>query len=74
MNKIPYVYRNLGYVDHVIWDEAESRGELDKIPSNHSSNFAPVIQPALQRRADALAVAALTFLASYEGNALCAGF
>ena len=62
MNTIPYVYWNLGGVDHVIWDEAQARGELDEIPSNHSSSFAPVIQPTLQRGADALAVAALTFL------------
>lgn len=59
---IPYVFSRLSCIDISTWDEAEVRGETDKVPGNHSSKFAPAIEPTLQRGIDALAVAALTFL------------
>lgn len=59
---IPYVYWNLGCIDHKIWDDAEAKGELDQIPGNHNSKFAPAIFPTLERGTDSLALAALSFL------------
>jgi amidohydrolase len=58
----PYVYWMIGTTEVSRWDEAERRGTLDQIPGNHSSDFAPAIQPTLRCAIDAMALAALTFL------------
>lgn len=51
----------LGGTDLQKWKEAARRGRLEEdIPGNHSSAFAPVIEPTLLTGTDALAVAALT--------------
>lgn len=50
----------LGGIDLKKWKDAERRGRLEEeIPGNHSSGFAPVIQPTILTGTDALAVAAL---------------
>lgn len=60
----PYVYWTFGGVDPEKWDEAQLKkdGKTVHFPGNHSSQFAPVIQPTLKTGVDALSIAALQFL------------
>jgi amidohydrolase len=61
--KRPYCYWVFGGVAQAEWAEREKKGTLNEQPINHSPFFAPVAQPTLTTGTDALAVAALTFLA-----------
>ena len=59
----PCCFWFFGGVEEKRWDAAEREGRLmEDIPSNHSSFFAPVIQPTLEVGIKALCVGALTFL------------
>lgn len=59
----PYCYWTFGGSDPERWKEAEEKGTLQQdIPVNHSPFFAPLIQPTFKTGADALVIAALTFL------------
>lgn len=58
----PYVMWIFGGIDAETWDEAVANDKVNDLPSNHSPNFAPAIQPTLQTGVDALALGALTFL------------
>ncbi|PYH89698.1 zinc metallopeptidase [Aspergillus ellipticus CBS 707.79] len=58
----PYVMWTYGGVDHKTWDDAVEKGTVNKLPSNHSPFFAPVIEPTLQTAMDAMSTGALTFL------------
>ena len=60
----PYSMFPYGGIDPAVWDKAEKAGRLDEdVPGNHSSFFAPVVMPTLQRGTDGYAAAALTWLA-----------
>ena len=59
---IPYAVWFLGGTDGKLWDDAMARGMPELIPHNHSSKFAPVIQPTLRTGVDAMATAVLSFL------------
>ncbi|KAL8733559.1 MAG: hypothetical protein Q9166_001967 [cf. Caloplaca sp. 2 TL-2023] len=59
---VPCIFWILGGCDPVKWDEAKKNGKIGEIPINHSTEFAPVMEPTLRTGIDALAVAALTFL------------
>lgn len=63
---VPYAYWNFGSEDHEKWQKAHHDRRLDDLPSNHSSQYAPLIQPTLETGTMALALAALTFLAESE--------
>lgn len=53
----------IGGIDPDLWDEVEKKGRIaEEIPVNHSSFFAPVMQPTLRIGVDALCLAAMTFL------------
>ena len=60
--KKPCCFWVIGMTDPDIWEEEVVRKGKD-IPINHSPYFAPVIQPTLTASVDAMALAALTFLA-----------
>ena len=64
----PYCYWGFGGVALEEYDEKERAGTLADIPYNHSPHFLPVIQPTLKTGTDAMAVAALTFLAPEGGK------
>ena len=57
----PYLYWIYGGIDAEQWEEAEREDRLGDFPYNHSSLFAPVIQPTMRTAVDAFALAALTF-------------
>lgn len=51
----PSLFWFFGGVDPALWEEKKQQGRLiEDIPSNHSSNFAPVIQPTMRIGSDAL--------------------
>jgi amidohydrolase len=63
---VPYAYWYFGGTDAQKWDDANKKGQLATlIPGNHSSHFAPVIEPTLETAIDAISLAVLTFLAKY---------
>lgn len=67
----PYAYWGLGGLDPDLYAEAAREGAVGPdIPVNHSSRFAPVIQPTLDTGISTLAVAALTWLGCEELRAL----
>lgn len=58
----PSVFWHWGGVDHEFWDKKVKEGRtLEDIPANHTSKFAPVLDPTMRTGIDALVVAALTF-------------
>lgn len=58
----PSLFWFFGGVEPEFYLQKEREGRLiEDIPQNHSSGFAPVIQPTLKIGVDALCVAALTF-------------
>ncbi|KIW97291.1 uncharacterized protein Z519_02683 [Cladophialophora bantiana CBS 173.52] len=59
---IPSVFWNYGGIDAQQWDNAAQNGRVEDIPGNHSSFFAPVIQPTLMTGTEAYATAALAYL------------
>jgi hippurate hydrolase len=62
--KVPYSYWGIGGIDPDTYHAAETAGRVaQEIPTNHSPNFAPVLQPTLDTGTQALAAAALAWLA-----------
>lgn len=60
----PYTYWGIGGIDPAVYQRAVEQGRVDRdIPVNHSSTFAPVIQPTLDTGTQALVVAAMAWLA-----------
>jgi hippurate hydrolase len=62
----PAVYWVIGGVDPQTYAEAEKAGRLDEIPSNHSPQFAPVIDPTLRVGIEAMLAAAGPWLAGVK--------
>lgn len=63
---VPYSYWGIGGVDPDTYDRAEQQGRMSQdIPANHSSGFAPALQPTLDTGTEALVVAALAWLAPH---------
>jgi metal-dependent amidase/aminoacylase/carboxypeptidase family protein len=61
-NNTPYAYWFFGGTSAKQWDDAERKNTTSLLPRNHSSRFAPAIEPTLKTGTDALSLAALTFL------------
>jgi hippurate hydrolase len=62
--KIPYTYWGIGGIDPDAYHAAAAAGRVAQdIPTNHSPNFAPVLQPTLDTGTQALVIAALAWLA-----------
>ena len=58
----PYIWWIFGGIDERLWDDAVKKCNLQNLPYNHSSLYAPVLQPTLKAGVDSFTVAALTFL------------
>ncbi len=61
--KVPSVYWTVGGIDPQTYSKAEKAGRLNEIPSNHSPQFAPVIDPTLRAGIEAMLGAASPWLA-----------
>ena len=61
---VPTVFWFVGGIDPEVIAEATRAGQ--PIPFNHSPQFAPAIEPTLTTGVNALALAALTWLATSE--------
>ncbi|MGD9617966.1 MAG: amidohydrolase [Alphaproteobacteria bacterium] len=59
---VPSVYWIVGGIDPQQYAQAESSGSLNEIPSNHSPEFAPVINPTLRTGIEAMLAAAGAWL------------
>ncbi|KAB0264598.1 amidohydrolase [Microvirga brassicacearum] len=59
---VPSVYWIVGGVDPQKYAEAERSGSLNKLPSNHSPEFAPVINPTLRTGIEAMLAASGAWL------------
>jgi hippurate hydrolase len=59
---VPSVFWFVGGTDATAYAKAQAIGEVNKIPSNHSPFFAPVIHPTLETGVEAMVVAALAWL------------
>jgi amidohydrolase len=60
---VPSVFWFVGGTDPETYTKAKAAGTLNKLPVNHSPQFAPVIHPTLETGVEALVVAALAWLA-----------
>lgn len=60
---VPSVFWFVGGIDANVYAKAEQAGRLSDIPTNHSPQFAPVIDPTLKVGVHALVVAARAWLA-----------
>jgi amidohydrolase len=61
----PYTYWGIGGTDPGLYRAAEDAGRVAQdVPVNHSSAFAPVVQPTLTTGTEALVVASLAWLAA----------
>ncbi|KAE9367445.1 amidohydrolase [Stipitochalara longipes BDJ] len=67
---VPCAFWHWGGIDPALWDEKSRQGRLLDIPVNHSSGFAPVIQPTMRTGVEALCVAALDFFGGREQSKL----
>lgn len=70
--QVPAVFWFVGGTDPGTYAKAKAAGEINKIPSNHSPYFAPVMHPTLQTGVETMVVGALTWLAK-NGTSPVAG-
>jgi metal-dependent amidase/aminoacylase/carboxypeptidase family protein len=61
---VPAVFWFVGGTDPDTYAKAKAAGEVNKIPSNHSPFFAPVLHPTLETGVQTLVAAALAWLSS----------
>lgn len=59
---VPYVFWFVGGTDPDVYAQAQAAKQLNKIPSNHSPKFAPVIHPTLETGLHAMLTAASAWL------------
>lgn len=60
--KTPYVFWFVGGNDPDVFAKAKAEGQINRIPSNHSSRFAPVLHPTLKTGLLAMLAAAGVWL------------
>ncbi len=65
---VPSVFWFVGVTDPEIYGRATDAGEVNKLPSNHSPFFAPVMHPSLETGVEAMVVGALAWLSRHEAT------
>ena len=63
---VPYVFWFVGGTDPDVYAQATAAKQVNKIPSNHSPKFAPVIHPTLETGLQAMLTAASAWLCSSQ--------
>jgi amidohydrolase len=66
---VPYVFWFVGGTDPQAYAQAKAEGTTNKIPSNHSPRFAPVLDPTLKVGLQAMLSAASAWLCAPAGAA-----
>lgn len=59
---VPYVFWLVGSTEKMVWKNAVDSGNINQVPSNHSSKFTPQLHPTLQTGLETMLVAALAWL------------
>jgi amidohydrolase len=60
---VPAVFWFVGGTDPAVYAKAKAAGEVNKIPSNHSPYFAPVLHPTLETGVRTMVAGAMAWLA-----------
>jgi hippurate hydrolase len=63
---VPSMFWFVGGTDPEVYAKAKAVGEINKIPTNHSPYFAPVLHPTLETGVETMVLAALAWLAAAE--------
>ncbi|AJG23587.1 M20 family metallopeptidase [Cupriavidus basilensis] len=63
---VPYVFWFVGGTDPSVYAQAKKDKQINKIPSNHSPKFAPVIHPTLETGLQAMLTAASAWLCGHQ--------
>jgi len=63
---VPYVFWFVGGTDPSVYAQAKKEKQINKIPSNHSPKFAPVIHPTLETGLQAMLTAASAWLCNQQ--------
>jgi len=63
---VPAVFWFVGGTDPAAYARAKANNEVNKLPSNHSPFFAPVLHPTLETGVETMVVGALAWLAQAE--------
>lgn len=63
---VPYVFWFVGGTDPDVYAQATAAKQVNKIPSNHSPKFAPVIHPTLETGLQAMLTAASAWLCTSQ--------
>jgi amidohydrolase len=61
---VPSVFWFVGGTDPAAYAKAKAANEINKIPTNHSPHFAPVIHPTLETGVETMVVGALAWLSA----------
>ncbi|WP_019143144.1 M20 family metallopeptidase [Noviherbaspirillum massiliense] len=69
---VPAVFWFVGGTDPGTYAQAKAAGEVNKLPSNHSPFFAPVLHPTLETGVETMVVGALAWLGK-DGAAAATG-
>jgi hippurate hydrolase len=67
---VPAMFWFVGGTDPGVYAKARAAGEVNKIPTNHSPYFAPVMHPTLETGVETMVVGALAWLASMPDGAM----
>ena len=62
--RVPSMFWFVGGTDPDVYAEAKAAGEINKIPTNHSPYFAPVMHPTLETGVETMVVGTLTWLST----------
>ncbi|MFC5431645.1 M20 family metallopeptidase [Paraburkholderia denitrificans] len=65
---VPYVFWFIGGTDAEVYETAVKQKQINRIPSNHSPKFAPVIHPTLETGLQAMLTAAAAWLCKGKGD------
>jgi hippurate hydrolase len=63
---VPYVFWFVGGTDADVFARAKQDKQINKLPSNHSPKFAPVIHPTLEIGLQAMLTAASVWLCQQQ--------
>ena len=61
---VPSMFWFVGGTDPDLYAKAKAAGEINKIPTNHSPHFAPVVHPTLETGVETMVVGSLAWLSA----------